>query len=69
LHGEIKRDLLEHPGGEKSRHRWAPVKGLEGAAEELTLSIDAVTGNYTRLTRFLPCADTTPFGGKTHAYP
>jgi hypothetical protein len=38
-------------------------------AEELTLSIDPVTGEYTRLTRFHPGADTTPFGGKSHTYP
>ncbi len=46
-----------------------PVKGLEGMAEELTLSIDENTGEYTRLTRFRPGADTTPFGGKRHEYP
>jgi hypothetical protein len=49
--------------------RWTPVKGLEGMAEELTLSMDSRTGEYTRLTRFLPGADTAPFGGKSHAYP
>lgn len=53
----------------QSRARWAPVKGLEGMAEELTLSIDPATGEYTRLTRFLPGADSAPFGGKSHAYP
>lgn len=52
-----------------SRDRWTPVGGLEGMAEELTLSVDGGTGEYTRLTRFLPGADTTPFGGKTHPYP
>src|SRR5262245_42876548 len=26
-------------------------------------------GEYTRLTRFRPGADTTPFGGKSHTYP
>jgi hypothetical protein len=52
-----------------SPHRWTPVKGLEGMAEELTLSIDEETGEYTRLTRFLPGADTTAFGGKCHPYP
>lgn len=52
-----------------NRARWAPVKGLEGMAEELTLSIDPASGEYTRLTRFLPGADTAPFGGKSHAYP
>jgi hypothetical protein len=49
--------------------RWQPVRGLEGIAEELTLSIDPATGEYTRLTRFRPGADTTPFGGKRHDYP
>ena len=48
---------------------WKPVKGLDGIAEELTLSVDSETGEYTRLTRFLPGADTTPFGGKSHKYP
>ena len=52
-----------------SRERWTSVKGLEGMAEELTLSIDDGTGEYTRLTRFLPGADTSRFGGKTHVYP
>lgn len=49
--------------------RWQPVRGLEGIAEELTLSIDPDNGEYTRLTRFRPGADTTPFGGKCHDYP
>jgi hypothetical protein len=38
-------------------------------AEELTLSRDADTGEYTRLTRFAPGADTAAFGGKRHDYP
>ncbi|HNH36656.1 MAG TPA: cupin domain-containing protein [Rhodocyclaceae bacterium] len=53
----------------QDRQRWTPVQGLEGMAEELTLSMDPESGEYTRLTRFLPGADTTPFGGKTHPYP
>ncbi len=53
----------------ESRERWTSTMGLEGMVEELTLSIDDVTGEYTRLTRFLPGADTTAFGGKTHPYP
>ncbi|MDD3449071.1 MAG: cupin domain-containing protein [Gammaproteobacteria bacterium] len=52
-----------------ARERWTPVRGLEGMAEELTLSLDPETGEYTRLTRFLPGADTTAFGGKSHPYP
>jgi hypothetical protein len=58
-----------NPLAAADRERWTPVAGLEGMAEELTLSIDPVTGEYTRLTRFLPGADTTPFGGKQHDYP
>ena len=58
-----------NPLSPDSRERWTPIPGLEGMVEDLTLSIDPITGEYTRLTRFLPGADTTPFGGKTHDYP
>jgi len=54
-----------HP---ENRERWTSIRGLEGMAEELTLSINPTTGEYTRLTRFLPGADTSRFGGKTHPY-
>ena len=53
----------------ESSERWKPVKGLEGIAEELTWSIEENTGEYTRLTRFRPGADTTPLGGRRHDYP
>ena len=49
--------------------QWTPIKGLEGMAEELTLSLDPVTGEYSRLTRFLPGADTKAFAAKAHPYP
>ena len=49
--------------------RWSPIEGMEDYAEELTLAIDEQTGDYTRLTRFKPGADTTPFGAKSHSYP
>jgi len=58
-----------NPLTSENRERWTPIKGLEKMAEELTLSIDQITGEYTRLTRFLPGADTSFFGGKTHPYP
>lgn len=58
-----------NPLAAESKGRWVPIRGLEGMAEELTLSADPVTGEYTRLTRFHPGADTTPFGGKSHMYP
>ena len=37
---------------------------MEGLAEEITVSIDNETGEYTRLTRFYPGADTASFGAK-----
>jgi hypothetical protein len=58
-----------NPLASESQARWTPVAGLEGMVEELTLSHDPSTGEYTRLTRFHPGADTTSFGGKTHDYP
>lgn len=42
---------------------------MEEYAEELTLAIDETTGDYTRLTRFKPGADTSKFGEKSHEYP
>ena len=53
----------------ENRRQWTPVAGLEQMVEELTLSVDATTGEYTRLTRFHAEADTARFGGKSHAYP
>jgi hypothetical protein len=58
-----------NPLNPDSQGQWTPIKGLEGMVEELTLSIDKATGEYTRLTRFLPGADTSAFGGKAHPYP
>jgi hypothetical protein len=52
-----------------NRGRWKPLAGLGGTVEELTLSIDGETGEYTRLTKFYPGADTTPLGEKSHDYP
>jgi ChrR Cupin-like domain len=61
--------LYWNPLSPDNCERWEPIIGLEGMAEELTLSIDRETGEYTRLTRFHPGADTTPFGAKSHNYP
>jgi len=48
---------------------WNPIEGMEAYAEELTLAIDNQTGDYTRLTRFKPGADTSSFGAQSHNYP
>ncbi len=53
----------------ENKHRWTPIEGMEGLAEELTLAIDEETGDYTRLTRFNPGTDTSEFGPKSHDYP
>ncbi len=53
----------------ENRHRWRAVDGMDGVAQELTLAMDEETGDYTRLTRFQPGADTSPFGAKSHDYP
>ena len=58
-----------NPLHESSAHRWEAIEGMEGVAEQVTLAIDHETGDYTRLTRFLPGADTSAFGPKSHDYP
>lgn len=58
-----------NPLNSNNQDKWHSIEGLEGMAEELTLSIDSESGEYTRLTRFFPKADTTLFGGKSHEYP
>lgn len=58
-----------NPLEDDKQDAWQAIQGMEGFAEELTLSIDPETGEYTRLTRFLAGADTAAFGAKHHAYP
>lgn len=58
-----------NPLSPENQKAWNPIPGLEGSVEELTLSIDLRTNEYSRLTRFLPGADTTTLGGKSHLYP
>lgn len=49
--------------------KWEAIEGSDGMLEQLTLAMDAITGDYTRLTRFKAGADTKLFGGKSHDYP
>jgi len=53
----------------KNADRWEPIEGSEGMLSQLTLAMDEVTGDYTRLTRFKAGADTKNFGAKSHDYP
>ena len=48
--------------------KWSPIEGTDGMLEEITLSIDSATGDYTRLTKFKSGANTRSFGSKTHNY-
>lgn len=58
-----------NPLDASNKNEWRPITGMEDIAEELTLSIDSVSGEYTRLTRFHAGADTSSLGGKSHEYP
>ena len=53
----------EHDAG------WTAVPDMEGMAEELLLSIDPATEEYTKLTRFRPGYDSAAVGAKMHPYP
>ena len=48
--------------------KWGPIEGTDGMLEQLTLAMDDVTGDYTRLTRFQTGADIKKFGAKSHDY-
>ena len=48
---------------------WTAVPGMAGMAEELVLSVDPETEEYTKLTRCLPGCDTAALGPKRHPYP
>jgi hypothetical protein len=58
-----------NPLSPQNQDHWKPISEMENSVEELTLSQDEETGEYTRLTRFHPGADTTSFGAKSHPYP
>ena len=49
--------------------KWEVIEDTDGQLEQLTLAIDEVTGDYTRLTRFKAGANTKLFGSKSHDYP
>ncbi|MGB0909616.1 MAG: cupin domain-containing protein [Nitrospirales bacterium] len=53
----------------ENNDKWEPIEGSDGMLEQLTLAMDEESGDYTRLTRFKPGTDTTPFGAKSHDYP
>ena len=58
-----------NPLAEQNDEKWEVINGTNGLLEQLTISIDKESGDYTRLTRFKPGADTSMFGAKSHDYP
>jgi hypothetical protein len=50
-------------------HKWESIEGSDGMLDQLTVAMDSITGDYTRLTRFKAGADTASFGGKSRDYP
>ncbi|MGF1721171.1 cupin domain-containing protein [Vibrio kyushuensis] len=52
-----------------NKDKWEALEGTNGEIEQLTLAMDELNGDYTRLTRFKSGADTSEFGGKSHDYP
>ncbi len=50
------------------QEKWQSIPELEKFATFITLSEDPETGNYTRLTRFLPGTDTSAMGVQSHPY-
>lgn len=36
----------------ENAHKWESIEGSDGMLEQLTVAMDSITGDYTRLTRF-----------------
>ena len=49
--------------------KWEIIENSKGMLEELTLAIDEKSGEYTRLMRSKPGADTASFGANSHDHP
>jgi hypothetical protein len=52
-----------------NQEKWTEIDGTNGTIDFLTLAMDEVSDDYTRLTRFKAGADTKSFGVKSHDYP
>ena len=53
----------------QNSNQWEVIDGTDNMLEQLTLAMDDISGDYTRLTRFKAGANTKKFGGKSHTYP
>ena len=53
----------------ENAEKWTILENTSGKIAQITLASDPITGDYTRLTRFLAGADTTDIGAKARDYP
>jgi len=53
----------------KNSKLWEDIEGSDGNLQQLTISIDRESGDYTRLTKFKDGYSTKAFGAKNHNYP
>jgi len=51
----------------EERFSWATLQGCEGL-EEIVLTKDEDSGDYTRILRFAPGTDTSPLGEQRHEF-
>ncbi len=58
-----------NPLSYENSDKWEEIEGSDGNLHQLTLCIDEVSGDYTRLTKFKDGYCTKSFGGKSHDYP
>ncbi len=50
-------------------NQWQEIEGSNGQLFQITIAVDPETGDYTRLTKFLPGYSTQAWGAKSHDYP
>ena len=53
----------------KNSQKWEDIENSDGNLQQLTISEDFETGDYTRLTKFKDGYSTKAFGAKSHDYP
>ncbi|ELR99287.1 hypothetical protein [Gloeocapsa sp. PCC 73106] len=58
-----------NPLAPENSGEWETIEGSEGNILQLTIAADAVTGDYTRLTKFKSGYSSKIFGSKSHDYP
>ena len=58
-----------NPLDRKHFKKWEIIEGTNGDVQQLTISEDFLTGDYTRLTKFKDGCSTKFFGSKSHDYP